>query len=543
MAEFRDSWQSPQSPCRTYRPIEFTLSLPSARPENPFRDTRITGAFTDAEGRMVKIDGFCDSADGSLFRIRFMPRVSGTHRAVLKYRDVQGNASEHHAVFEVHESDHDGMLVVDEDHPWHFKYSQSGRNYYWNGTTAYYLMGWRDDRVIQGILDRLAAKKVNRVRVLLYGRQFDRPWGQPVVSNEQFSMKLNPWPCTFGDDTTNPEFDPTRFNVTHWQKYDRLIRHADSRGIQVSVVFFIGGQPLPVPFAELSEDEHRYYRYAAARFSAFPNITWDLGNEGDFHREPYFHWARTMASSMRVWDPYGHVLGTHNRQMPQWWEASVQLMQDWDAGLNALCLERRAAQEQGSRLVPQVIEEYGYEDLWENAPGMRSQDTRRRVAWEIAMAGCYSTTGESPRQGTGVPPDTGGGWVNGRGDDTMTHLDDLAHLVDFFRSFEWWRTNPANHNITSYARHPTDAMPYWYKDGRRADDLPAMCLAAPGSTYVLYLPQGGSATLALEKGSYTFKEFDPRNGTWSKSESVESDAWTSPHREGVEDRVFLLRKI
>jgi hypothetical protein len=38
------------------------------------------------------------------------------------------------------------------------------------------------------------------------------------------------------------------------------------------------------------------------------------------------------------------------------------------------------------------------------------------MRWEIAMAGCYQTTGETANRGTGVPPDTGGGWVSGRGD-------------------------------------------------------------------------------------------------------------------------------
>ncbi len=53
----------------------------------------------------------------------------------------------------------------------------------------------------------------------------------------------------------------------------------------VSVIFFIGGQVLPTPFAAYSEDEQRYYRYGVARLAAFANITWDLGNEHDFHRE------------------------------------------------------------------------------------------------------------------------------------------------------------------------------------------------------------------------------------------------------------------
>ena len=100
----------------------------------------------------------------------------------------------------------------------------------------------------------------------------------------------------------------------------------------------------------------------------------------------------------------------------------MQLIQRWDSGQNAFMLGQRAAQEKTGHIIPQINEEYGYEDLWEKTPATAAAETRRKDAWEIAMAGCYQTTGESARTGTGVAPDTGGGWVNGRGDDSMTML-------------------------------------------------------------------------------------------------------------------------
>jgi hypothetical protein len=72
-------------------------------------------------------------------------------------------------------------------------------------------------------------------------------------------------------------------------------------------------------------------------------------------------------------------------------------------------------------------------------PPAASADAQRRAAREISMAGCYQTTGETAKRGTGVEPDTGGGWINGRGDDTMTMLKGHAHMVDFFTSFEEFR--------------------------------------------------------------------------------------------------------
>jgi len=67
------------------------------------------------------------------------------------------------------------------------------------------------------------------------------------------------------------------------------------------------------------------------------------------------------------------------------------------------------------------------------------------------MAGAYGTTGESARRGTNIWPDTGGGWINGRGDDTMVMLKGYERMVDFFSSFEWWKTEPHDELVNNGA--------------------------------------------------------------------------------------------
>jgi hypothetical protein len=124
----------------------------------------------------------------------------------------------------------------------------------------------------------------------------------------------------------------------------------------------------------------------------------------------------------------------------------MNLIQDWDRPIYAGMLSQRQEQAKAGRSIPQVNEEYGYEDhyaVWSpNFPDGQSADANRRAAWEISMAGCYQTTGETAKRGVGVYPDTGGGWVSGRGDESMAMLKGYAHMVDFFMSFEWWKTEP-----------------------------------------------------------------------------------------------------
>jgi hypothetical protein len=151
--------------------------------------------------------------------------------------------------------------------------------------------------------------------------------------------------------------------------------------------------------------------------------------------------------------------------------------------------KNRDEQAATGRPMPQVNEEYGYEDHYPLPWGegrvapARSADTRRRLAWEISMAGGYQTTGESAENGLG-------GWINGRGDDSMTMLRGYQYLVRFFTSFDWWRLEPVS-------------------------DL---CLAEPGVCYVLYLPNGGTTDFTPPEGAvYTARWYNPRSGAWQSS--------------------------
>ncbi len=112
------------------------------------------------------------------------------------------------------------------------------------------------------------------------------------------------------------------------------------------------------------------------------------------------------------------------------------------------------------------------------------------MAWQIAMAGAYGTTGETCRRGANVWPDTGSGWINGRGDDTMVMLNGYAHRVDSFTGFEWWKTEPHDELVNHGA----------------------YCLALSGMIYAAYLPQGGDVTIRLEPGSYEAKWFEAFTG-------------------------------
>ncbi len=289
-----------------YDYVEVTLNVTSPDAKNPYTDAVVSGQFGKVgENRRLKVDGFCDSSDGSVFRIRFMPWAPGDYSYSIAYR--QGEFEwKHTGTFRATDGHRRGPIRVDPAYPWHFIWEGTGEHYFFNGTTAFWLMGFREDRVIDYSIERLHQLKVNRMRVLLDGAA-NEYWGEPVVPGENFSMMLRPWiaarPASFDD----PGNDFTRFNIPYWQKWERMLRFARERDVIISVVLDISTHHAQAPAG--SEEERRYIRYAVSRLGAFSNITYDLGDDLDSFRDE--KWAHETGTLIEGWDPYKHLATSH----------------------------------------------------------------------------------------------------------------------------------------------------------------------------------------------------------------------------------------
>jgi hypothetical protein len=502
--------------------VEVTARVDNPDARNPFLDATLTGSFAKADGSQRKtVEGFCDSPDGSVFRIRFMPASPGDYSYSITYR--QGSAeTSHTGAFKASASHRKGPIRVDPQFPWHFIWEGTGEHYFFNGTTAFWLMGWREERIINNSIDRLRGLKINRIRVLISGAA-NILWGEPVMTGENFTMMLRPWMAEAPKSFDDPKIDYTRLNIPYWQKWERMLRYARDRDVIISAILEISthkAQP-----AAGSEDERRYIRYAVARLAAFSNITWDLGDDLDSFRDE--KWTHETGTLLVGWDPYKHLATSHPAHREPQDRASdwfgFTSIQDWSRSQHALMLEQRQIQLKTGRIIPQANEEYGYEDHyphWAPKPDNDSAEVLRRCAWEIAMAGAYGTAGESARRGVNIWPDTGGGWINGRGDDTMVMLKGYEHMVDFFTSFEWWKTEPHDELVNNGA----------------------YCLAKPGEIYAVYLPKEGTVTIKLEPGAYEASWFGAFTGEKIPLPPIQGPTWTSPKSPGWLDWAILIQK-
>ena len=521
--------------------VEITLTLDEPVKGNPFLDAALEGQFTRVGGSAARMDGFCDSDDGRVFRIRFMPTVAGRHTYALTFRNA-ANELKHSGEFTTRTGKHHGLVVRDREHPTHFVWTGNGDHFFYNSTTAYWLLGFRDDAVIRDSIDRLDRLGVNRIRVALSGRtKSGMRWKEPmIVSNDDFQYRLEPWPAARPLDIENPGYDVSRFNLEHFRKAERMLAHALGRNLQVSLIFALDVADKGVdPFGKANmgnADEQRYYRYCVARFGAFANVWWDLINEWHLCRDEA--WVNKMGALVREWDPYDHTTSVHGTgkfpfgQSP--WVDYV-MFQSWDEhGAYDFMLKARRDQAAAGRPLPIINEEYGYEDHYPYPWGgkrvwpARIGEDRVRLAWEMAMAGGYQTTGERANI-AGM-----GGWITGRGNDEMTMLPGYARMRRFFEAMPWWKLEPHPELVTGESKAlpvPENTKPL----------APALCLAQPGERYVVYLRQGGTATVQLATGSYAVTRFNPRTGQSAKLGNASGGAaWTTPAVTDTENWLFTL---
>ena len=59
--------------------VEVAMAVDQPNSINCFTRASVTGSFTKASGSAVQVEGFCDSTDGSVYRIRFMPSALGDY--------------------------------------------------------------------------------------------------------------------------------------------------------------------------------------------------------------------------------------------------------------------------------------------------------------------------------------------------------------------------------------------------------------------------------------------------------------------------------
>ena len=121
------TFRGPDTAVKVYDFAEVAIEVKHTSAANPFTDVAVTGEFCREAGEPVQVEGFCDSVDGHLFRIRFMPSVPGRYNYSVIFRQGSEETS-HKGSFSAIPGRRSGILRVDAKYPEHFVWEGSGEH-------------------------------------------------------------------------------------------------------------------------------------------------------------------------------------------------------------------------------------------------------------------------------------------------------------------------------------------------------------------------------------------------------------------------------
>ncbi|MCS7221525.1 MAG: DUF5060 domain-containing protein [Anaerolineae bacterium] len=466
---------SPPATVPRFDTIEWFLQAPPHCVANPFLDARLSGVIITPDGREIGITGFCDSEDGSLYRIRFMPGQEGDYRYRLHFQGTN-KPVETQGVFRCVPSTRPGIVRVDPAHPYHFLREDGSRPFVLSKTA--WLLAVAKNAL--DFIDQAAARGFNCLRFALETDYFFTEVGKDV------------WP--WGGSRLVPDF--TRFAVRFWQRVEVLVQHAAQHGVLMQPVIFCRLRrepPAPIPDPEME----RYWDYLLARLAPFANIlAWELFNEYAEDRS----YQAYMACYLRAHDPYRHLICTSfgTTEDAAWPDA------DWlDLAINHSCTSSDPARhglDAYYRRVALNIHRYR-KPAWCNESGRERHHGnddpvhRRKQAWVWNISGDYW----SYHAWTGCEGIETGGWGPGE--------EYCQHMRPFWETHtRWWEMEPDVCGIL--ARPPSD-----FAYLLRSEDEAVVYLVNELSGAVT---QAGELTLALPVGEYELAFYYPADGRYRK---------------------------
>ncbi|MFC0680187.1 DUF5060 domain-containing protein [Lysobacter korlensis] len=548
--------------------FEATLTS-AAEYENPFLEVDVLAVFEHDDHRHV-VDGFYDGVEDGrhVWRVRFAPMHEGEWAYTTTSNDpalaasgdftctpaVSSGSLRTGTLFGNWFERQDGSHFFVANEGWYPHVANRSGNY---GQA----LGFEDvdfqqpsERDWLTYLDILSEHRINLIVDMgqLYARQ-------SRITDTSFR-----WPWKVVDADTN-RIDRDRFNLDYYQRMDRQAAHAKEKGIFFAMELLYDNSVVrsrewanhPINVAnggwlegnekgfgwpevfDLRNDVHveytrRYVKYTWARFGAFWNVVWALGGEnGNLARinderlpqafvDPAVPgaWFSYWVDWLNRRDPYERLksFGDAGRQEVMVTTAYNNFIvtqdprnypkeypRDWYRAMNAF----------GEMMWkfgrPVVIGEM-------TAGNNGHYEAERRLYWVAFTAG-YAM-GRSDRHYPAVIGDRLGESVKFGLDGVPPIYEDIRRQVEFVesRALRFWRMRPNDRLLT------TD------------DDV--FCLAAEDEEYVVYFPNGGTASLVAPEG--TGEWFNPRTGESHSTLDVTAgdQAFTAPDDE---DWVLHLR--
>jgi hypothetical protein len=440
---------------------EVSLSNPSWS-GNPF-DLEFQGVFTHvSSGRKVTQLGFY--AGGNVWKIYFMPDELGewTFKTESSDADLSGKTGSFLSI----PSDHPGRLLSDGNR---WKFSDSGE--YVSPMILATREWFKATETKNGIGDFI--------------RWADEKAGSMIIGTTltYFNHKQDEMPYLKGQ-------EGIYFNIEMW---DRLNSHYDALrdcGMGFYIMFFSDDEESPNLYniKAQSKEEIRLFRYAVARFSAYPMVMWDTGIDiGEYRNNSWIDW---FVDWFLKHDPWKHPVssrtgGGSGGKFP----AKANYYSD---GAKELPSYSQIVSTWKDRSVPTA-----YTDRWRENYSRGNFDPAkiRRAAWEVGLVGgpvIYFSGNETH------------GYLNSNYTKDLEAAPTLGYRQRFFREY-----------IQDFGKlEPKDSL---LTEGKNV-----VLVTNPGKEYVAYSYEGGKIGIDLKDvaGDISVTWFNPRTGESISTENT-----------------------
>jgi hypothetical protein len=463
---------------------------------NPWFDAAFQVTFRRPDGSDVLVDGFYDGQQ--TFKARAYCQTRGRWTYVTN-SDV-GSLDGKEGAFSVRASDLPGKLRIHSQDRRQFAYD-NGQWFLHIGDTGYrYVV--RSEPKWQEYIDEAAAAGFTKIRT----------W---------FAQSRSTVEALYTEDRS-------ALALAYWQEIDRRVTYALTHYPHIILQL--------IPYAEDTKELIRYAkgdrlsryiaRYAQARWSAFPNVHWEISNDREIVPEPDLARLRgrqvshrviaQIGRDMRQREPWGTLITNQQSRgkgysfVDEPWSDIITL-EDLDQVGGQMVLEYR---QKGND--PVVLDEDRYENYRDPA---NRRYFFRRFMWANLLSGGHATYGGlrtyEPYDGGPIRGVQGYYAANRRGV-LAQGAHDFRHIHMFFEDTK----------VTLVGMQPDDALV-------GGDPLKAKCIH-DDDTYIVYAPNPDGGTprtdsprieqprisIKLPEGSYAVRWYNPRAGTWEKDETV-----------------------
>ncbi len=321
--------------------------------------------FYTPSGDVIKVDGFFDGKNS--YKVRAYCKEKGLWKWELN--DTSG-FTEKKGIFNVVDSELKGKLKKHPEDSYQFVY-ENGEWFLHIGDTGYRYLAATEPK-----------------------------WKEYIDQASDIGMtKIRTWFCSSrsGVEALFNE-ERTTLNIPFWQEMDKRIAYAFEN--HSNIIFQL------IPFGEDTKELKRYYdndslslemlRYAQARFSAFPNVTWCISNDREIATSLVDLSTRKISKeniekigvNMAAREPWGTLITNHQSRYSGYsfvdspWSDIITL-EDLDQVDGSLILKYRLEGDD-----PVVLDEDRYE-LYRKPENPRYYF--RRLMWVSLLSGGHAT--------------------------------------------------------------------------------------------------------------------------------------------------------